>query len=279
MKTKATLIFLMILILLSCDSKLNEGKNTNENTNNIELPEVAILGVFHFGSTTDLSAINMENILGEKRQSEIKELITKIEKFKPSKILVEYPYSKTDKIDSIYNRFLSNEYSLTTNEIDQIGFRLAQNLGHNKLYGIDYRMNLPSAELFEYCQKNDQMENFKAFTNYIKIYTSNETELLSKMTLAEYFAHMNTDKTDRITNELYLKNTLSFGDIDNEVGANFTAMWYKRNLIILNNIAKVINGKNERVLVIIGSAHRALIKGFIENRNDIKYIEIGSYLN
>ena len=82
---------------------------------------------------------------------------------------------------------------------------------------------------------------------------------------------------DLITNQLYLKDVLEFGESNNEVGVEATTAWIKRNLIILNNINKVANSE-DRVLLIIGQAHRAIIKEYINNRNDMEYIEISDYL-
>ncbi|MEM9525985.1 MAG: DUF5694 domain-containing protein, partial [Bacteroidota bacterium] len=75
----------------------------------------------------------------------------------------------------------------------------------------------------------------------------------------------------------YLNSTAKFIDEHNNVGARFTAKWWERNIMIMSNIDRVTS-PNDRILVIIGAAHRALLKDFFEDRQDVEYLEIQDYL-
>lgn len=68
------------------------------------------------------------------------------------------------------------------------------------------------------------------------------------------------------------------GSTDNEVGAEVSATWYHRNMIMLKNIASYIESPQERLLVIVGSSHRAVIKDYIEDRVDLKFVEIADFM-
>ncbi len=67
------------------------------------------------------------------------------------------------------------------------------------------------------------------------------------------------------------------GDEASNPGVEFTEAWYKRNLYILANIMKTVE-PGERVLLIMGSGHRAMLIPFIIDKNDLRYEEIHNYL-
>jgi len=98
-----------------------------------EKPKIALLGTFHFGQTSDMAAIKMEDVLGERRQGEIMELVDLLVEYQPTKILVEYPFSKQDTLQDRYEKFLKGELIMTANETYQVGFRLAKKMGHTKV--------------------------------------------------------------------------------------------------------------------------------------------------
>lgn len=239
---------------------------------------IAILGVFHFGETSDLASIKVDSILGETRQAEIKQLIQKLSAYNPTKVLLEYPAGRDDTINARYTRFLKGEFKPGKNEIYQLGFRLAALQGHQKVYGIDYRMELPFEPLMQYCSENGKEQEINQFIGRIKAYTEKESRLLEDLTLGEYFQRMNSEKADIASTEVYLKDLLAFGTEEQPVGVNFSAAWYKRNMAILKNIAGLTEA-GDRVLVIIGTSHRAIIKDYIRGRSDLEYVEIGAYLN
>ncbi|WP_445384410.1 DUF5694 domain-containing protein [Robiginitalea sp. IMCC44478] len=239
--------------------------------------KIALLGVFHFGETSDLAAIKADSLLGQKRQAEILQLIQKLRAYNPTKILLEYPAGRDDTINARYERFLNGNFTLPENEIYQLGFRLASLQGHGKVYGIDYRMELPFEPLMQYCRESGKEQELNDFIGSIRAYTEQESRLLQGMTLSDYFLRMNSDKADIAATEIYLRDLLAFGNEEQPLGINFSAAWYKRNLTILKNIADLTNA-GDRVLVIIGAAHRAVLKDYIKGRSDLDYAEISAFL-
>lgn len=248
-------------------------------TNDSLVAKVSILGVFHFGgSSQDMASMYMPDPFGERRQADISNLVSKLADFKPTKILVEYPKHLQIRLDEKYQSYLLGKDTLSVNETEQVGFRLAKLLGHSKLYAIDYSLDLPGDGLFEYCQRNDKMSEFEDFISNIRSYVSNENKILDTMSISSYLARTNVDAIDQFTNETYVGKILNWGDSVNEAGARFAATWWERNMVILRNIAQTIENKEERVLVIIGSGHRAVLKDLMINRSDMEYVEISNYL-
>src|SRR5438876_6933709 len=90
--------------------------------------EVLVLGVYHMANPgRDIFNMQADDALAPKRQQEIAELAAVLEKFKPTKIAVEH--DSQEKLNARYAKYLAGTYALTANETDQIGLRLAKELG------------------------------------------------------------------------------------------------------------------------------------------------------
>lgn len=269
-----SLLFCAFLLL----SFLLSGAQTQTIPKKIEKPKIALLGTFHFGQTSDLAAITMEDVLGKRRQSEIKELVDLLAEYQPTKVLVEYPYSKQDTLQARYQKYLVGDLTMTVNETYQVGFRLAEQLGHPKVYGIDYRMDLPFEELMAFCEAKNLSDKLQQFIKDIQAFTAKETKALENQKLSDFLHSMNSDDSDRESRKIYLQDMLDYCEPGNEVGVKFTLAWYERNLIMMNNILSCIDGPDERILILVGASHRAMIKEFLLDREDVEYIEIAEYI-
>ena len=274
-------ILLLMFIFINGLKVSNSSLQTDENDTSVQnnAAKVALLGVFHFGgSSGDLASMHMVDPFGERRQNDIKELVTKLKAYQPTKILVEYPKKKNAVLKNRYSNYLAGKDTLKVNEIYQVGFRLAEQLKHDELYSIDHKLDLPFEQIVEYCQRQNKMEAFDAFVKRIQNYVQEDNEKLNRMSISEYLAYVNSDPVDQVTNDLYIRETLVFGDSTYEAGARVAATWWERNFIMLKNIAETIDNEDERILVIVGAAHRAVLKDLVIDRSDMDYVEIGDYL-
>src|SRR5262249_46910663 len=103
--------------------------------------QVMFLGVYHFANPNlDVVKSNFPDHLSEKKQQEIGEVLDLLAKFNPTKIVVEAPPEQTS-VQTNYQAYLKGEYKLRANEIEQIGYRLAQRLGHKQVYPADHRLD------------------------------------------------------------------------------------------------------------------------------------------
>lgn len=93
-------------------------------------PELMILGTFHFrdAGKDGYKPKFPFNVLSEKRQAEVEDLVNSLAEYKPTKIAVEWK-KETDQhfLDSLYQRYLEGKYNLGENEIYQVSFRLGKN--------------------------------------------------------------------------------------------------------------------------------------------------------
>jgi hypothetical protein len=63
------------------------------------------------------------------------------------------------------------------------------------------------------------------------------------------------------------------------IGTNYVSWWYRRNLTILDNIIRLTDAPNDRILVIYGSGHLKLLtqfakeSGFYNVESPLKYLQ------
>jgi hypothetical protein len=121
-------------------------------------PAVLVLATYHMHNPgRDVINVQSDDVLTEKRQREIREFVNLLKRFKPTKIAVEMPFG-SGKLDEQYGRYLRGEYQLTRNEIDQIGFRLAKELNHQKIYGADAAGAFDIGQVFAFAGANNQQD-------------------------------------------------------------------------------------------------------------------------
>ena len=184
----------MTLILFYGCQNSNISSETATKGNNLEineqLPQIAILGTFHFSNTNDLGAVQIDSIFSEKRQKELDYLIDKISKYNPTKILIEWEPERKAETDTQLKEYLEGNFKLKENEVYQVAFRLAKKTGIKELYPIDYRMNLGDKKLQKYITENDKTNDFQEFMISIQDFSQQESEFLKNNTLLDYFKRL-----------------------------------------------------------------------------------------
>ena len=91
---------------------------------------------------------------------------------------------------------------------------------------------------------------------------------------------MSLPEMDRLNIQLYYQYLLPVGKGGHQPGAEAVARWYKRNLFILHHILALTEGsQNQRVLVIFGQGHTAILKQFLEYDPNISLHDIQAYLS
>ena len=274
------LYIIFIALSISCKDNTSNSIETSEIKPEIELtqkPKIAILGTFHFDASSDYTSTNIDSLFSNKRQTELNNLVDKVKRFKPTKIMVEREPETKKELDIKLDEFLNGDFKLPKNEIYQIGFRLAQKAQIKELYPVDFQMDLGDGNLVEYLNKIDKFSVFEEFIGDLQKVASKETEYLKSHTLLEFFAKMNSKINDDFNRNLYLEKIPSISYNSNNALIEYTANWYKRNIVIMAQIDKQIQ-EDDRVLLLIGAGHRAILKDFYKNRTTVEYIEINEYL-
>ena len=249
-----------------------------ESIDNQSKPTVALLGTFHFaGSSSDAMSLKVDDISTDKRQMEIEALVNALAKYKPTKIILEYTHDY-GAIDSLYQAYIKGEHILNINERQQVGFRLAAQMGHYRVYPADYYLDLQFDELLTFLQENNQMNLIEKMMSDMKSEVMDVWQkAYEEMTIKEFFVFINNDKYDAMNRNVYLEYLNKMGRTKNHLGSEVVAKWWERNFKIMSNIDSIIE-QGDRVLVLFGQGHTAILKDFYKNRGDIQYIDIIKYL-
>lgn len=217
-------------------------------------PEILILGTYHMANPgRDIFNMRADDVLSPKRQKEITELLEVLKKFKPTKVAIESDIWSKRRTDE-YANYLAGKHTLTQNEIEQIGFRLAKEMGHAKIYPVDTDGDFPMGRVMNYAKANGRKEQLDATMAGWGALVKEQDEYLQAHTILEVLGLMNSDTRAARDLGLYFE-LVRYGDPGDPAGADLLAAWYQRNIRIYQNIVKLIDSPNERILVVYGSGH------------------------
>jgi Family of unknown function (DUF5694) len=243
------------------------------------LPKIFLVGSFHFEyynkDAVKVGKDKQVDILSEQKQKELKELLDYIAIFKPTKICIEAPvrWGAMKK----YRDYKSGKKPLEKDEVQQIGFRLMEKFNLDTAYCIDagtiaddLSESKDSTTFKPYIDSIFNNYTFKNSENYKKWQTY-YTELGLTISLKEYFKYINSPQCLQRDYGSYLIGDFKNGSYN---GADALATyWYDRNLRIYRNIQKMTTSKNDRILVLFGSGHIAVLDQLLKCSPEYDYIK------
>lgn len=285
---KRTILLITVLLFFSCkqeSSKESLEENSKLKTASEFFPkdkvQVLIVGTFHFdypnldvAKTLDEDKID---VLKEPKKSEVTELVNYIKKFKPNKIAIEgfTNWKATEKL----RKYKAGSYRNKRDERYQLGMRLANEMNLDTLYSID------AGTMSEDLEKLDSVYTQKLFKDYdfqsndpynqmiINWFTKTD-KLVSKTNLLNYFKLINSRESHQYGYGAYLVGDFK---LDNQRGADIlSTWWYNRNLRIFRNLQKITESKNDRILVIFGNGHAAILRQLLESSPEYDFVEFDS---
>jgi len=216
--------------------------------------EVLVLGVYHMANPGhDIFNVQADDVLAPKRQSEIAQVLAALARFHPTKIAVEANAGE-DRIPRRYADYLAGKYELTRNEIDQLGLRLAKELGHQTVYPVDADGEFPYPRLVDYAKAHGRSQELDSLMAGFGTMVKAQNDYLASHSILETLLYMNAD--DKVVAGVSSYFPLAhFGDPWNWAGADLIADWFRRNIRIYSNIVQLVSSPTDRVLVIFGAGH------------------------
>jgi hypothetical protein len=225
-----------------------------------ERPKLMVVGVVHFDNPGhDVVNEHMEDVLMPEPQMQIDALVNALARFKPTKIVVEWPLSRKEKLTARYADYRQGHYVLGRSEVDQLGLRLAAKLGLPEVNAVDWNENPPGVQAdYDYQSYPDTPE---AKDRLAAIRTP--TPSAPTQSLNEKIYEINKPESLANLNRRYFDYVL-LGDADRSPGANWVGAWYARNLKIFANLVRLATSPSDRVLVIYGAGHVFPLTEFAE---------------
>jgi hypothetical protein len=264
----------MILIFVLCVNLIHAQSVSYPK---VTKPDIAILGTFHFAGSSDLLSLEVGDLTTSKRQTEIETVVKALANYQPTKVVLEYPFGKT-RLDSLYQQFLKGNHSISINERQQIGFRLAAKMGHEHIYTADHHLELQFDQLMLYLETEGKMNMFQDLIAMMKSEVMDVWQnAYNTISLREFFILMNADKYDRMNRNVYLQHINKMAADSDHLGSEVVARWWERNFIIMSNIDSITE-PGDRIFVLFGQGHTAILKDFYKARTDVNYTDILDYL-
>lgn len=246
-----------------------------------EKTQVLVVGSFHMDypgldghKTTENDKID---VLKEPKKTEVTELLEYIKKFNPTKIAIEaFPnWNAAEKL----NGYNDGKYRDSRDERFQIGLRLANELKLDTLYSVDARalsndwyvqdsisLGKVIGEL-NWDYKNSMEANYNDWYSY-------NDKMTKESNLLEYFKYMNSPESHKYGYGAYLDGWFKN---ENNQGADYlTIWWYNRNARIFRNVIGISNDPQDRIMVLMGNGHAAILRQLIEASPEYEFVEFDS---
>jgi hypothetical protein len=240
-------------------------------------PEILVLGTYHMANPGhDIHNMQADDVLSTKRQQEIAQLIEVLKKFHPTKIAIESDVS-SKRAPQQYSDYLAGKYTLSRNEIDQIGYRLAKELGHKTVYPVDVDGDFPYMRVLNYAKANGLKEKFDAMSAKTGARVKQEGDFLGSHTILETLQWMNSDSNVAADVAAYFE-FVPFGEPYEYAGSDLLAAWYQRNIRIYRNIVALIESPNDRILVIYGAGHLGWLRQDVSSDATVSLQKISDLL-
>ncbi len=236
--------------------------------------EIMIVGVSHLSARRDIvKSVYTDSPLSAKRQAQIDDVVSRLARFRPTKILIEAPFGDP-KFPNQYREYLAGRFTLGANEVYQYGFKLAARSGNRTVYPIDTwgpsiysddsatgrRINAYLMKHFN--SVKDPLNDAEiARDHYLQLHGSYLDEL----------RHLNGESAIR-ANALWYSIFVGMGREADDAGAAYVAQWYTRNCYIFSNILSVIR-PGDRVVLLMGQGHKYLLRELVRLNPNLVYVD------
>lgn len=240
-------------------------------------PEILVLGTYHMANPgRDIHNMQADDVLAPKRQQEIEQLVSVLKKFHPTKIAIEADVGNK-QVEREYADYLAGKYTLSRNETNQIGYRLAKELGHQTVYPVDESGDFPWQRVVNYAKANGLVEKLNHLDEDTGKQVTEESNFLQSHTVLEMFEYLNSDSMAAKGIATYFA-FVPYGDPDDYAGPDLLAAWYQRNIRIYHNIVKLIESPNDRILVIYGAGHLGWLQQDAANDATVQLRKLAEFI-
>jgi hypothetical protein len=239
--------------------------------------EVLVLGVYHMASPgKDIFNMKVDDVLAPKRQAEIAQLIEVLKKFHPTKVAVERDVWD-NRIPKDYADHVAGRHELSRNEIEQIGFRLAKELGHKTVYPVDVDGEFPFQRVVNYAKASGRSKELDAMMSETGGMVKAQDRYLASHSILETLLYMNAD--DKVAEDVgFYYRQAHFGEPGDWAGADLVADWFRRNVRIYSNVTRLADSPSERVLAIFGAGHLGWLRHDVSSDPTLRLRKLADFV-
>jgi hypothetical protein len=243
--------------------------------------QVMVLGSWHFDNPgADLVNTESDDVLAPARQAELEALVRRLAVFQPTAIMVETESKQPDLLDTGYMAFAPEDLQTDRNEITQIAYRLAHELGIKRVYGVDTREG--EIDFFPF----DKVQAFEAAKGIdltgpmiaqVQVEAAEFSEAQKTGTISQLLALRNDPVQIKDMHNAFYYGLFELADATSQPGAQLNYGWYARNALTFGKIAATTE-PGDRVIVLYGAGHAYWLRHFAESTPGFSLVEPADYL-
>ncbi len=244
--------------------------------------QVMVIGAFHMGNPgQDVANAEVENMLTAQRQAEIASVTSALKAFNPNVVAVERITSAPDYVDPKYTDFTPQMLTEHADERYQIGYRLANELGIERVYGIDEQPSdgepdyFPFDELMAHVEATGQGEALQGQITDIQGLMADFSASQKGKSVADLLLMFNSG--GELSSPEFYYRTFFYDRGEAQPGAELQAYWFMRNAKIFSKLVQVTS-PGDRVVLVYGAGHKFWLDHFAENTPGFVRIDPSPYL-
>jgi hypothetical protein len=257
--------------LANDDTKLLRERMPNQR------PTLLILGTGHLNNPgLDVVNTKVDDVLTTTRQEQILAVVGQLAGFQPTHIAVEWSLQDQNALDARYRDYRAGQHVLSRDEVDQLGLRLAARLQLARVHAVDWSEDSPGAredyDWVAYGKSHGQQALVAAIVDparnlgIVPIGTQSIGTWLLQLNRADVLSSGHRNYFD----------WASIGDERKQPGANWVGAWYARNLRIFNNLVRLTDRPQDRILVIYGAGHAYLLRQFATESGAFRLTDVAA---
>jgi hypothetical protein len=236
--------------------------------------QVMLIGTYHFSNPgQDLNNVKAVDVLAPERQREIGKVVTSLAKFAPDKVAVEWP---AQVVQERYPKYRNGQLQDSSNEVVQLGFRLARERGLQTVYGLDVEGDFPFEAVAEWAGKHGRKGEIDAAMAMGAKEVEHISSLQDKTSIGGVLRDMNT-QASIARNHSFYPPMLTMGAGDDQPGVKLLSAWYERNLAICARLLQQLQ-PGDRVVVFYGQGHIYLLQQCLREQSGVELVDPLSYL-
>jgi hypothetical protein len=237
---------------------------------------VMLLGTYHM-DTPGLGAatIDVDDVLAPARQDQLSTVVDRLARWRPELVAVERPYQRADRVNRLYRKYRDGDYEYSReveiepphpmrdetttecrSEVVQVGFRLADRLNHDRVAPVDWPTTLANEDLVALDDTGfhppEKLDSSGVGSQALEAEVG---DCIAEGTVLEVLRWHNREAQLRRFNGANMDALLWMGEGDNYGGPRALGTWYERNLRMVHNLWRTLDGSEERVLVLVGASH------------------------
>jgi len=279
---RKVILCLLVGISFACTGpEQNEALMSSWRTfDHLSIAKVAVLGTYHFAQEEEIDELTGEN------QKQLEKLTALLAQWKPTKVVLEKEPRLQQVLQDRYEQYLADPSYIDTlsNEIYQIGFRLAAKMEHERIFLFDNHPEfIGSLEGFTFdgFEEQAQTESAGMYDRHrdelIEVWTHNDS-LERSVGLVDRMRIMNHPLSVRTNAQRMHLYELRAGIDQSWIGPDWVAHWYQRNLRMVSYLFTFAEPQ-DRILIIAGNNHKWVLEQLLRDVPEFGVVPIHEMLN